>query len=132
MPINVALEGKTYAAVSFEVTEDHVRRFAAAVGDDGSFVPPTFVTTPEIAAGLAQVVADAELGLDFTRVVHGEEVYEWSRPVRVGETLEVVATIESIRARGGHEFLTLRTELRGANAELVVTARSSLVVRGAT
>lgn len=130
--MNVALEGKAYPLVSFEVTEDHVRRFAAAVGDDGSFVPPTFVTAPEIVAGLAQVVADAELGLDFTRVVHGEEVYEWSRPVRVGETLEVVATIESIRARGGHEFLTLRTELRGTNAELVVTARSSLVVRGAT
>jgi hypothetical protein len=129
--MNAALEGRTYPAVSFEVTEQHVRRFADAVGEDGSFVPPTFVTAPEIEAGLAKVVADAELGLDFARVVHGEQEYEWSRPVRIGETLEAAATIESIRSKGGHEFLTLRTELRDAAGELVVSARSLLVVRGA-
>lgn len=130
MPMNAALEGKTYPTVSFEVTEEHVRRFADAVGEDGSSVPPTFVTAPEIEAGLAKVVADTELSLDFARVVHGEQEYEWTRPVRVGETLAVTATIESIRSKGGHEFLTLRTELRDSGGELVVTARSSLVVRG--
>jgi len=130
MPMNVGLEGKTYAPVRFRVDADHVARFAKAVGDDGSFVPPTFITAPEIAAGLAQAVADAELGLDFRRVVHGDQEYAWTRPVRVGETLEVRSTIESIRAKGGHEFLTLRTLLLDEDGAEVVTARSSLVVRG--
>lgn len=130
--MNAALEGKSYPPVRFRVDGDHVARFAAAVGDDGSFVPPTFVTAPEIAAGLAQVVADAELGLDFSRVVHGEQEYAWQRPVRVGETLEARSTIESIRAKGGHEFLTLRTRLVDEDGAEVVIARSSLVVRGAS
>ncbi len=130
--LNPDLEGKRYPPISFTVEGEHVRRFADAVGDDGTFVPPTFVTAPEMAAGLQRVVADDELGLDFSRVVHGEEEYGWSRPIRVGETLEVVATIESIRTRGGHGFLTLRTEMRDADGEPVVTARSSLVVRGTT
>lgn len=130
MPMNLGLERKTYPAIRFEVREEHVRAFAHAVGDDGSSVPPTFVTAPEIRAGLAQVVEDADLGLDFARVVHGEQEYEWSRPVRVGDVLEVRSTIESIRAKGGHEFLTLRTEMRDEAGELVVLARSSLIVRG--
>lgn len=130
MPLNVALEGKLYSPVHFEVREEHVRRFAEAVGDDGSFVPPTFITAPEILAGLDQVISDAELGLDFARAVHGEQEYEWSRPVHVGDVLEVRATIESIRAKGGHELLVLRTEMREETGALVARARSSLVVRG--
>jgi acyl dehydratase len=132
MPMNAALEGKSYPSVLFRVDADHVARFAAAVGEDGASVPPTFVTAPEIAAGLAQVVADAELGLDFSRVVHGEQEYVWQRPVRVGETLEVRSTIESIRAKGRHEFLTLRTAMLDEDGAEVVSARSSLVVRGAS
>jgi len=128
--MNVALEGKSYPLVRFRVDEDHVARFAASVGDDGSSVPPTFVTAPEMVAGLVQVIADTELGLDFARVVHGEQEYEWSRPVRLGETLEVRSTIESIRAKGGHEFLTIRTRMLGEDGVEVVSARSSLIVRG--
>jgi hypothetical protein len=128
--LNTALEGKAYPAISFTVDADHVRRFAAAVGDDGAFIPPTFVTAPEIVSSLDHVVADEELGVDFDRVVHGDEEYRWLRPVRVGETLRVQTVIESIRAKGGHEFLVLRTDMRDAVGEDVVIARSTLIVRG--
>ncbi|HEU4355838.1 MAG TPA: MaoC family dehydratase N-terminal domain-containing protein [Actinomycetota bacterium] len=130
MPLNAALEGKAYPTLRFEVREDHVRRFARAVGDDEGSVPPTFVTTPEFAAGLTQVVGDTDLGLDLSRVLHGEQEYEWTRPVRPGDVLDVTSTIESIRSKGGHGFLTLRTEMRDARGDLIVVARSSLLVRG--
>jgi hypothetical protein len=130
MPLNVALEGKSYPPVRFIVEAEHVRRFAAAIGEDAGDVPPTFVTAPEIRAGLAQVVADPELGLDFSRVVHGGQEYEWRRPLRIGETLEVRSRIEDIRTKGGHGFLTLRTEMRDGTGALVVLARSTLIERG--
>lgn len=130
MPLNLALEGKAYPPVRFVVEAEHVRRFAAAIGEDAGGVPPTFVTLPEIQAGLARVVADPELGLDFTRVVHGGQEYEWRRPLAIGETLEVRSTIEDIRTKGGHWFLTLRTEMRDRTGAVVVTARSMLVERG--
>jgi len=130
VPMNAALQGKAYPSIAFPVEQEHVRRFAEAVGDDGSFVPPTFVTAPEIAAGLAQVVADEGLALDFARVVHVEQEYEWTRAVEVDETLEVRSTIESIRTKGPLEFLTLRTEMRDEAGAVVVVARSTLVVRG--
>jgi len=132
VPLNVARQGTTYPAISFLVEEDHVRRFASAVGDDGTFVSPTFVTAPELAAGLARVVADPDLGLDLARVVHGQQEYEWTRPVAIGERLTVRSTIESIRAKGGLELLTLRTEMRDGQDELVVVGRSTLIVRAPT
>lgn len=127
--LNEALIGKEYPSVTFTVEGDHVRRFAAAVGDDRAYTPPTFVTAPEIAA-MAQVVGDPELGLDFTRVVHGEQEYEWHRPLAVGDVLSVTPRIAGIQAKGGHEFLVVETELRDAHGELVVLARNTLISRG--
>lgn len=129
MPLNAALQGKTYTEVPFALKPERVRAFAEAVGHGGDGVPPTFATAAEHEAGMASVIADPELGLDFARVVHGEQEYEWHRPMRVGETLRVATTIESIRAKGTMEFLALRTDLRDAEGHLVVVARSTLIVR---
>jgi hypothetical protein len=129
MRLNPALEGKTYPPVSFGVDPDHVARFSSAVGDDGSFVPPTFVTVPELLA-LAQVIRDPDLGLDFARVVHGGQEYEWRRPIGDSDALLVTARIAEVRSKGGYEFLTVESEMRDDSGKLVVLARSALVVRG--
>jgi hypothetical protein len=127
--LNAAAEGRAYRQVAFAVEPERVARFAAAVGDD-AFVPPTFATVLEIAAGLGQAIADEDLGLDLSRVLHGEQEYEWHRPIRVGETLTAETTIANIRGRGEVEFLTLTTRIVDADGEPVVQARSTLVVRG--
>lgn len=130
MPLNPALQGKTYPEVPFRLEPERVRAFAAAVDHRFDGVPPTFATAVEHVAGMVNVVADDELGLDFSRVVHGDQGYEWRRPMRVGELLRAATTIESIRSKGGMGFLSLRTDLRDDDGELVVVARSTLIVRG--
>lgn len=130
MALNAAFEGKAYPAVRFTFDPDRVRSFANAVGQRGPGVPPTMLTAPEIEAGLRNVVSDPELGVDLARVLHGEQSYEWSRPLAVGETLVAEATIESIRGRAALQFLTLRTDLRDEHGALIAVARSTLVVRG--
>ena len=47
------------------------------------------------------MIGDPNLGLDFTRVLHGSQEYFYERPLREGETLNVRARIESIRHKGG-------------------------------
>lgn len=130
MTLNPALQGKTYPEVLFHVDGERVRAFADAVGHPSDDVPPTFVTLAEHEVGMPSVVADEELGLDYARVVHGEQEYRWHRPMRVGETLRVATTIGSIRSRGGMGFLALRTDLRDEDGELVAVATSVLIVRG--
>ena len=129
MTLNTSLVGKTYPRIAFALVAEQVAAFAAAVGHPGAGVPPTFATVPELAAGLVNVLADPDLGLDLSRVLHAEQEYEWARPLSIGETGTARASIEEIRSRGGLEFLTLRTELRDEAGQVVVVARSRLIVR---
>ncbi len=129
MPMNQDLVGKAYPATTFDVTAERVAAFAVAVGDDGTFVSPTFATAPEVEA-LTQVIGDPDLGLDFTRVVHGEQEFGWRRPLAVGDTLTVTPTIASIRAKGAHGFITIQTEMRDAAGELVLVSQNTMIVRG--
>lgn len=128
--LNGSLEGKRYPAVRVTIDEDRVRSFAHAVDHRGPGIPPTILTVPEIEAGLRNVLADPELGVDLARVLHGEQSYEWSRPLALGETLVAEATIESIRGRGALQFLSLRTDVRDERGDPVAVARSTLLIRG--
>lgn len=132
MPLNADLVGKTYPPVRVDVDPERVRAFAEAVSYRGGGVPPTFVTVPEIAAGLVNVVRDPDLGVDLARVLHGDQEYRWERPVEVGETIVAHATIDAIRGKGDTEFLAIRTEIRDGAGELVVVARSTLILRDGT
>ena len=130
MALNASLAGKSYPAVRVTLDRERVRTFARAVDHRGAGVPPTILTVPEIEAGLRNVVSDPDLGVDLARVLHGDQSYEWSRPVVAGETLIAEASIESIRGRGAIQFLTLRTDIRDERGEPVALARNTLLIRG--
>jgi acyl dehydratase len=117
-----------YREVEFVVDPERVAAFRDLFGiDDG--VPPTYVTAAEFTA-LPQVLADPELAVDFTRVVHGAQGYEYHRPLREGEALQVRARVESVRSKGGNRFLTIVMDLVDADGNLVCSARSQMVERG--
>jgi acyl dehydratase len=144
VPLNTSVVGKEYAPLELSVEREDVIRFAEAIGEDASvfldtdaareagypeqLAPPTFVTRLQIMAS-AQAAADPELGLDYTRVVHGEQTYEYRRPVRVGDALTAVPRIAEIRARGPLEFLVVESDIRDAGGETVLVARTTLIVR---
>ena len=127
--MNPAAEGTVYPDVTFTVDPGRVAAFRALFGE-GEGVPPTFVTAAEFAV-FPQVIADPGLGLDFTRVVHGSQEYDYERPLVEGATLTVRARIGSIKTKGGSGFLTVVMELRDAAGQLVCTARSQMMERSA-
>ena len=146
MPLDPSHTGRSYPpARPYDVSRAKIREFARAIGDAAPahddpdaaralghrdvIAPPTFATVLSIGA-MEQVVTDQELALDFSRVVHGEERYAYARPITAGDTLVATVTIDAIRAVGGHDMLTLRTEIDTDDGEHVVTATSVLVVRG--
>jgi len=130
MPLNAALEGKVYPDATFTVDEQRVALFREAVGEAGQIVPPTLATAAEFAV-FPLIAGDADLGLDFTRVVHAEQAYEWRRPFRSGETLTARSRIASIRQEAGNGLLTIAPELLDRNGELAVLARATMRERGA-
>ena len=126
-PMNAALAGKVYPDALFEVDRDRVAAFRA-VFDEPSGVPSTFVTAAEFTV-IPVIIADPELNLDFSRVLHGNQEYEFRRPLEEGEALVIRSRIESIREMGANAFLVLVTELLEPSGEVVCTARSTLIER---
>jgi acyl dehydratase len=145
MPLNQSLKGKTYQELTFEVERDRANQFALAVGEDDprftdpeaaraegfpeQVVFPTFPTVLQILTS-AQVVVDEELGLDYSRVVHGEQAYEWRRPIVVGDRLRVAPRIADVYAKGPNEYLVIEGEITDAGGEVVCVARTTLLSRG--
>ena len=145
MAMNYELKGKEYQEVSFTVDRERVVQFCDAIGEENPIfrdpdaakaagypeqvAPPTFVTVMQIMTS-GQVVLDQELGLNYALVVHGEQEYEWSRPVVVGDVLSAVPRIADVYPKGPNEFLVTEAEIRDASGQVVVVARSTLLSRG--
>jgi len=101
---------------------------ARAAGYRDVIAPPTFAVTIAQQCDRAYV-RDPEAGIDFSRVVHGEQRFVHHRPITAGDELMGETTVDSIRTAGGHAMVTTRTELTAAG-ELVCTSTSTIVVRG--
>lgn len=146
MPLNQSFVGRTYPPTApYEVGREKIREFATAIGaserayfDQAAaaalgyrdlIAPPTFPVIMAMAAG-DQLIEDPELGLDYSRVVHGDQRFHYERPVMAGDRLSCVCAVEEITTRGGHDFVTTRTSISTVEGELVVTVWVKLVVRG--
>jgi acyl dehydratase len=82
-----------------------------------------------MAAG-ARAIGDPGLGLNYAMVVHGEQRFEYSRPLRAGDVVTAEVTIADIRAAGRNVLVTTRAEIRSVDGEHVCTAHSTLAERG--
>ncbi|GAB2619155.1 MaoC family dehydratase N-terminal domain-containing protein [Streptomyces capparidis] len=145
MPLDQSFVGRSYPPTApYEVGREKIREFAEAVGDahpaytdpeaaralghPDVIAPPTFAFALTYRAA-DQVIADPELGLDYSRVVHGDQRFTYSRPVRAGDRLTVTSSIESIKSLAGNDVLAVRGEVHDENGEHVVTGHTVLVAR---
>jgi acyl dehydratase len=145
MPLNPALVGKEYPPVRYEVGREKLREFAAAVGETDPLyhdeeaaraaghpdIPaaPTFPIVLSLRAGQV-VYGDPELGLDYSRVVHGEQEFLYQRPIRAGDRLLATGKVAAVQARGRHELLVLETAVTTEAGEPVCSVRTTLLSRG--
>jgi acyl dehydratase len=146
MPLDASFIGRTYPpSEPYSVGRERIREFAIAIGaDDPAYfdpkaaadlghpdviAPPTFpiLITNEVAQPLLNNPA---LGLDFSRVVHGDQRFAYVRPIRAGDRVVCVVSVEDITSRSGLDFLSTRTELITDTGEPIGTGWSRLVVRG--
>ena len=148
MPLDPSFIGRTYPPTPpYEVGREKIREFATAIGDPNPayvdpeaaralghpdvIAPPTFPIVVALAAA-NQVTFDPELGLDYTRVVHGDQRFVVTRPVRAGDRLTVVVHVDNIKSLAGNDVLTTRGEVSTVEGEHVCTSYSTLVARAAS
>jgi hypothetical protein len=134
--VNQALEGKRYPRTSpYLVGREKLREFAKATMLDESLlgedaVAPTTFPVVIQEQSLKLVITDPEAGLDFSRVVHGEQRFVYTRPIVAGDELTSELNVASVKTLGGNQMITFNTEIFDAQNQLVCTAISTLVVRG--
>jgi len=125
--LNAELVGRTFTgAETTLVTQKSIAAFAAVVGETNVEVaPPTYAIS--ITLYQSQTLLQ-DSGLDWTRVVHGDQRFEIFRPIVAGDSLLCSSTIESARVMAGNEIVSVRSDLH-SGSELVVSTWSTLVVR---
>jgi acyl dehydratase len=146
MSLDQSFVGRVYPPTEpYEVGREKIREFAAAVGDPNPvyrepaaarklgypdvIAPPTFAIIVTSRAA-HQVIMDPELGVDYSRVVHGEQRFKHVRAIHAGDALTVVVTVESIRSAAGNDIVTTKSDVSTVDGEPVLTALNTLVVRG--
>lgn len=101
---------------------------AQRLGYPDVIAPPTFAVIVAQRSD-ARLVRDPEAGIDFSRVVHGEQSFTHHRPIVAGDRLQAELTVDSVTVRAGNAMVTTRSEITTEAGERVCTAVSMLVVR---
>jgi peroxisomal enoyl-CoA hydratase 2 len=143
-----SIVGKTGKPFRFPIEWSKVREFARAIKDPNPlyFDPelakkecggiPVPVTFLQAAAFWQDEQSSPGMGgFDLRRILHGEQEFEFFKPILVGDVLTGVARVadlfEKEGGRGGKmRFLVVETEYTNQKGEKVAIARSTLIETG--
>jgi acyl dehydratase len=147
MPIEIDknIKGKEYPPYVVTVERGKIKEFARAIGDLSPFylddavgrasewgdiiAPPTFPTTFREDAGALL----RDLGVDISRLLHGEQEFEHLKPIRPGETYlcrsKIVDVYEKTGRSGPMAFVVRETAVTDADNDVVVIMRQTTVIR---
>lgn len=158
MPIDPRFVGRGYGPYVYTVGLEKIREFAVATSTlplpyelakksrdglrpvyhdeaagkasrHGSVIaPPTFCVNFAIAPFL-DAVLDPELGVNVAMLLHGEQEFEFHRPVKPGDVVTTTGKIEQIFEKAGKDFLIVATDSRDAKGQPLVRGRWTAVVR---
>lgn len=125
-----AVAGRTYPAVRFEIESERVAEFARAIGaDPADGVPPTFAAVYSLGVTAPHLFMDEDAAVDFSRLLHAEQEFEWTRHPRVGETVISHGRVASDASRRGMRFVSFETDTTDEKGGPVCRSRTLFVIR---
>jgi acyl dehydratase len=139
-----SLIGRESEPVVHEVEKSQVRRFAEALGDANP------ISTDEVAAraaGYPALVAPPTFGIALAsnerfrhsldlgtrNILHGEQSFEYARPIVAGDRITVRSKVADVQERAGAsgpmDVIVIEDEGRDEQNELVFRTRATLILR---
>jgi acyl dehydratase len=147
MGVNPQIAGRVYApSPAYEVGREKIREFATAINSTDpvhsdpdaarALGYPDVIAPPTLAVLIAQLsegqlINDPEAGIDYARVVHGEERFAHHRPIVAGDRLVATLSVDKVGTAGKLTMVNTRVEIADEKGEPVTTVTSTIVVRGA-
>ena len=134
MAVNTDVVGKSYPPTTYAVGREKVREYARAVGETDPLhhdvdvareaghadvvAPPMFAVVYAMPA-VAQGMFDPEVGIDFSRLVHGGQDFTWHAPVVAGDEITTEASFVEQARRGEISVFTFSSRSVNQRGELV-------------
>jgi acyl dehydratase len=103
---------------------------ARAAGHPALPVPPTFLFCMEMASPDPAAIRNL-LGLDYARVLHGEQAFTYHAMAYAGDVLQFSQRIEDIydKKNGALEFVVRKTQVTNQHGALIAELRGVTVQR---
>ena len=147
MAIDTTAVGRRLAPVQAIVTAERLRFFAnvtgetrpeyldadaaRAAGHRAIPAPPTFAFTLQLIASDTPLAYLTDLGVDLSRVLHGEQSFAYSGEICAGDEIRLDSVIVDIAEKKGGAliFITDETAATNQHGETVAIIRRTCVVR---
>ena len=139
-----SLIGRESEPVLHEVEKGMIRRFADALGDPNPMYQeeavaraagyPALVAPPTFAVALTSNERFRHsLDLGTRSILHGEQQFEYARPLVAGDRITVVSRVADVQEKAGAsgpmDVLVVEDEGRDDKGELVFRSRATLILR---
>jgi acyl dehydratase len=144
MTVNTDAIGKRYEPLTYAVGREKIVEYALATGETNPLhldpeaaraaghadvvAPPMFAVVYQ-GRSVAQAMFDPALGIDFARLVHGEQAFQWHRLVVAGDELSTTMTVADIAQKMELQFYAFVTESVDQRGEVVCTGTWTNIVR---
>jgi acyl dehydratase len=141
-----SLIGRESEPILHEVEKNAIRRFAEALGDPSPIYVdeaaaraagyPSLVAPPTFAVALsANERFRHSLDLGTRSTIHGEQSFEYARPIFAGDRIVVKSKVADVQERssagGPMDVIVIEDEGRDEKNELVFRTRAMLILRRA-
>jgi acyl dehydratase len=145
VPVNSAAVGKQYPPVTYAVGREKVKEYALAVGEtnpvhldveaaraagyDDVVAPPMFASV-YCSQAIGPALFDAEVGIDFARLVHAGQEFTWGPLVVAGDEITTKLSVKDISERAGSGFYVFESVSTNQDGDVVCVGTWSNIVRG--
>ena len=145
MPTDTKFIGREYKPVLYVIGEEKIKEYAFAVNDlnplyidsslakkskYGSIVAPPMFVVVFAKEAMDLLFSDKELNLDISRLVHGEQEFNFHKVVKANDTIKTTGKIKNIFQKNNNDFIELATKSFNQNNDLVVEGFWTFIVRG--
>ncbi|MBI3590274.1 MAG: MaoC family dehydratase N-terminal domain-containing protein [Candidatus Melainabacteria bacterium] len=145
MPVDTKFIGREYKPITYVVGQEKIKEYALAIGDlnplyiDPGFAkkskygtviaPPMFVVVFTRDA-MFSLFEDNEIKIDFARLVHGEQEFNFHKIVKANDSIKTTSKIKNIYQKNNNDFIKFETKSYNQDSELVVEGFWTFIVRG--
>lgn len=145
MKEHTKIVGLKFKLSPFEIERGKIKEFAMAFCDENPIyydklaalecgfkdipIPPTFGTVIDMWAGLSFDQINELLGLEQSRVLHGEQVYEYLGDICAGDIISGEGEVVSAVKKKNLDLYSLETTYKNQFNELMLKSRAVIIER---